>query len=263
MEQADLQPQIVVLAVMSNMTALTELRAEGLPEPARQAIMDIGLGWKNQSKAIRELQDVRRQHNLPPLAIWYLNKNNTTEPPPAVEVPFEPLELDESRSPLDELVPGQKDDETRRANAFRRGLVRVGLPLAILLPQVLNGGIQLLVNPTRFTMLLWGAIWGILALVFLMLWWAADDWFIVPGGIVVRRSIWRRVGQKLDLYRPQDTTLIIRMNPPGFAIEVWRDGFGKQRKATQLEVLAALGAWQSTQPAPSRERLSDLLSSSS
>ncbi len=258
-ESRDPRPAVVV-ALQSSFSSVREIRAPHLPEELHEPIRAAGAAWRDPKAVARRLDELRQQHDLPGLAIWYaLEKNAPTVPQP-LDLPFEPLELDEGRAPLAELVAeAQADEQTRRSNAFRRGLVRIGLPVFVLLPQLFNGVTQILIHRSRSVVLLWVGIIGVLVLAFGLVWWLADDWFIVPGGIVVRRRLIGRVGERLRLYTPADALLIIRQNQPGYILEIWQDGRPRQRKVTELEAAAALGAWQSKLPPPDLSQLSDLM----
>ena len=119
---------------------------------------------------------------------------------------------------------------------------------------------QLSFNPTNFNIILWALMLTVFFGIFVLMWFLTDDWYIVPGGVIVRRSLFRRVGEKLRLFTPDNTMLVIRPGPPGFFAEVWKDGLPlASRRTTLLEASALVGAWHSDLDAPPLEQLSDML----
>ncbi|MBN2563698.1 MAG: hypothetical protein JXQ75_22500 [Phycisphaerae bacterium] len=87
------------------------------------------------------------------------------------------------------------------------------------------------------------------------------QWFIIPGGLVVRKFSFRSLSTKLHRFTPADTILLIRSASPGWQAGLWEKGRArasmKNRSLTAFEYTALLGAWQSPLPPPPRDQLVD------
>lgn len=218
--------------------------------------------WRSARFNAAQLEALRREYQLRGLVIWLLrNPKVDAVVPPPLEVPIEPLELDEGRSALHEL-PGIQGDgvgaKPLRSSRARRLLVRLGLPLVIILPQLFNGITQMVFNRNVYVYWTWGLMIGALIVATILIWWLSDQWLIVPGGVLIRKSFVGKVGQSLRLFTPADSLLLIRPHVQGVVqLELWRGGKCFRRRATPLELAALLAAWQSPLPPPSMDRLSD------
>lgn len=237
--------------------------AGGLSPAVIAELIDATASWRDAKYVIKRLESLREREKLPGLALWYAHPKHATDVPAPLDVPFEPYELDEGRAPLAELVGSTSSadpDELAalRTSRIKRMMARLGLPVIILAAQLPNAITQLAVHRNLFVLWLWGAmlVCGIATAV--IIWWLSDQWLIVPGGVVIRKSMVGKVGESLKLYTPADSTLIVRPQQSINSLELWRGTHVKRRLATKLECAALLAAWQSHIPPPDPDRLSDL-----
>lgn len=230
-----------------------------LPSEVIASVSDYGATWRDNQHVARRLQELRDDMELGGIALWYQRSKAQVDPPAPLTVPFEPLLLDESASPLAELcgVAAPDRDVPRISPRWKRAAVRFGLPLAVVLPQVVNAIVQVAVQRSPFIVWLWGAMLVTMIGAGLLLWTLSDQWLLIPGGVIIRKSLFGKVGRSLTRYTPGDAVLIIRPMPPGHQAEVWRGQSVRGSRATQLEVIALLAAWQSPIPPPDLERCSD------
>lgn len=75
------------------------------------------------------------------------------------------------------------------------------------------------------------------------------QWFLIPGGVLVRQWPWFGSKCRLDVLTPGDTILLIYPAVPGWTVEA--HGRKRMRRfVTNRECVALLRAWQSLVPPP-------------
>lgn len=239
-------------------------RCSQLPADLVAAIAEAGAAWRDDKYKVRRVRDVVRANQLPGVALfWNTHTPPLTVPPPLV-FQFEPTTLDESEVALQALcddvltVAAAEEPDRRPSPSFgRRWLVRLLIPTittVCLLSQFLDPCIVTLGGGSIVFVLL--AVLFAAAGVYLS-WWLSDQWLIVPGGVLVRRSLWGKVGESLKRCTPGDTLLLIRPGNPGWSAMLCGRG-REQRRLTDFECAALLAAWQSPLPAPDRALLAEL-----
>jgi len=239
-------------------------RGNGLPEHVVEAAAAAATPWRDSKHIARRLREFATARDLPGAAVWLQPTKTRRELPRPITVPFEPVELDETHPSIaafSETTDPRGEAElarARRSSRIKRLMIRVGLPLGILLPQILNGIAQIVIHRKPIVSWIWGAAITLLLGIWILTWWYAAQWLLVPRGVVVRRSLVGKLGQRLSLHTADDTILIVRPHSPGWQAELWRDNRSQSRRLTDIECAVLLGAWQSTLPAPTREQLSDL-----
>jgi len=207
---------------------------------------------------------LRERYGLPPLAVAYYHEGTPLPLPAPLEVPFGPLELDESRAPLADLMQAvHTTAAVTPSPSWRCTLLRLGFSAGVAGLLVAYVFFHLLTS--RASVKVWSEawLWSVVVAAFVLPGLAAallsDQWFLVPGGVVTRRRLFGRAHGMLRRYTPQDTTLIVRPRErETWQIELWRGLRARKREATALEVVALLAAWQSPLPTPPLERLDDL-----
>ena len=222
-------------------------------------------GWRDDKYKVRHLAPVIERHRLPGVALVVNYKKDWFEVPPPIEVPFEPLELDEANPALRTLFAAYGEVtktavQMPRRRPWRRHVVRWGIPLALvgaLLPQAVH--LTLLPMGNRAVAYwLWAALAAVVVGALTARWLASSQWLLVPRGLVIRRAVIGRVGVSLQLYTPADTYLSISPQQRKWIAELWRDRCKARKQITAYEAAALLAAWQSPLPPPEEEKLGDL-----
>ena len=106
-------------------------------------------------------------------------------------------------------------------------------------------------------------LWTVLLLMMLLWPHAARDlnrqWFLVPGGLVLRRSSWRQSHWTLHLFQRRTSVLLVgRMQRQRWGLIVADAETAATAAITEAEADTLLRAWLSPVPPPPIERLSDL-----
>ncbi|MGE0482295.1 MAG: hypothetical protein AB7Q17_17695 [Phycisphaerae bacterium] len=222
-------------------------------------LRDAVAPWRHYGVMARRLAIIRKYHALPGIAVAFYTAKRRLAIPPPLRVPFEPLELDEGHANvtglIDSLEPAAASAARKRPIA--RWVVRMGIMTAILLPQVVNGLVQVIVHRKAWAYWLWGLIIGSIVLVGAINWLITPQWLLVPGGVVLRRSMFGRIGESLRRYTPADAVLVLRPMNPGWNAELWRESGVTRRRATDLEAQLLLAAWQNPLPPPDEQRLAE------
>jgi hypothetical protein len=251
----------IVRVSLSRTSKVQDVQCDTLPPNAVDELRGLTAGWRDAKKSPGRLDDLRQRLGLGGLIVWHSPESKPPLVPKPLTIPFEPLELDEGRAPLADLC-GASDDMAAaglRRRQWNRGIFRYGLPI-IALAQIPNAIVQIAIHRDLFTIVLWTFIFGFIFGVFFLVWWCADQWFLVPGGLVIRKAFAGRVGESMQLHTPRDSLMIIRPQRPGhaFGIEIWRDGQLRRRRATLIEATALVAAWQSSLTPPPISQLTDL-----
>ncbi len=245
-----------------------ESRCDTLPSEDRHAIAAAAATWRDRKYAVKRLAEVMRSRDLPGIAVVYhLGLKRRMRLPQPIAVPFEPIPLDETHPVLGQLLeiePSAQEGaqgRPRPRDPFRRFLLRIGLPGAIVVNVLVQAGLQVSggeVTPWRIG---WAAsaVFGILGLVWFFQWLIAAEWLIVPGGAFMRRPRLGRHKSALTRYTPKDTLLITNRVPHGFQLEFWPLSASKsvRHRVTDLELAALLAAWQSALTPPPLAQMRD------
>lgn len=236
-------------------------RCPGLSFDLLAAIGQAGAAWRDDHYKAKRLHEVVRVHGLPGLALFWNRRARPLTLPQPLAVPFEPMELDESHPGLAAICEysayvERASGRLPRPSVARRWTIRLIIPLVttfILMAHSVNvclaGG---LMGAAAFAIVAIGASVGFA----LLSWWLSDRWLVIPGGVVIRRSLWGRVGASLKRCTPADTILIIRPGNPGWLAQLWGK-WPERRRLTDVECAVLLAAWQSPIPPPALELLSD------
>ncbi len=241
-----------------------DVSCETLPPEAFEAVKSVlDAPWRDARYVVGYLNAVASAHDLRGLVVRYVSLRRPAPPVKPIPVRFEPLPLDETHPSLRSLAEtfalgDGAGTAARRPNRWRRLMVKMGIPLLVVLPQLINGIIQIAIQRSRIIVYMWVSIFVIFALSAVLVRWALSDWYLVPGGLVLRRHLVRRLGETMQLYTPADSLLILRMRNGGWAAEVWRGRRPKNQLLTDLEAAALIGAWTSPQEPPDAARISDL-----
>lgn len=236
----------------------------GMSTEALDGLRDATKSWRDPKHVVRRLEALRQREQLPGLVLWYNLENHAMDTPAPLGVPFEPYELNEGRSPLADLIGSSAavaDPEAvaaMRSSRSKRALARLGIPAILLLSTLPNAITQIAIHRDPATSWIWAAPVVLMVLAAAIVWWLSDQWLLVPGGVVIRKTMVGKVGESLKLCTPANSMLIIRPQQSFFSLELWQGSHVKKRQATKLEAAALLAAWQSPIPPPDPDRLSDL-----
>lgn len=243
----------------------SEVLCDELPEAARVKIGEAAAGWRDEKYRVQSLQSVIKEFNLPGLAVVYRPPKGRRFTSAPMTVSFEPVEIDETHPSLRQLVEHAApatDAEPAPASAsrLRRGLIRLGIPattLFVCVPQMLG---SFATNGIRsWTTWAWIIALALVLAIFLIAHlFRASQWFIIPGGIVVRRWAINRFAVDLDRFVPADTLLTIKKAQQGWQVTLNRGQIRAFRQMTEFECVAVLGAWQSPLRTPEIQELVDL-----
>lgn len=196
-----------------------------------------------------------------------------------LDVPFEPLPLDES-VPLfvgleqhAEATRGETEP-TQAAHPSADGkLARRGLRRRILLG---GGWIMIAIFAVNAALAGWEAyrarhitfssvMWTVYLIIALAGWgrscaWRSQQqWLLVPGGLASRRARFRRRDWELHLFRRESSVLIVKNGSQQlWTAHIADDKEYQLARMTTREASMLLRAWLSPLPTPMLERLSDL-----
>ena len=237
-----------------------------LPADVLERFSMAGAAWRNMKHRLKRLAALRRELKLPGLAVVYRpGRGRRIETPLPIPVPFEPIELDETHPALTQLVqhvvePDPENPTIKKTFAVNRWLTRLGIPAVMLfvwIPQMIQAAVRDGVRSFGFGM--WIAMllvmFGILLYVH---WFRSAQWFIVPGGVVLRRAVFGRVGESLQRFTPADTLLTIMREQRGWQGRLTRGPADVTKRLTELECVALLAAWQSRVRTPTLDEMADL-----
>jgi hypothetical protein len=209
-----------------------------------------------------ELSSVIRRFEVGGIAIVYVNPSAPEFKVPApIQVPFEPTELDETHPAMEPLceLSWPTDEVGRgrpRAARARRLVIRVVVPVV----GVILGAIYMFLDfgktGTLFAnlMVLFFMVLVMLAILGALL-WQAGRWFVVPGGVVVRRVIVGPFAWAPRLYTPRNSILFIEYAWPGWEATIAQGYRRINRSLTDVECAVLLAAWQSPREPPDLDEL--------
>ena len=256
-----------------------------LPEPIVEAIRQVTqeqVCWffGSERELVRRLGWIVEQFRLPGLAlIWNampfpptqrspVSEEMYMDPPAPLELPFEPTPLSEGASTTAALVsagasPGQADRGQTSPWFVGWSCLQVLAVLAIVLTPCLLLSCCGFLVPVGMLEILGvvgavGGLFGALGIWAMRRRSASGQWFLVPGGVVVRRQSLMRARVVLDRYTPADSVLLVLPRPPGWLTTL---GQGRRRIRQLLspqECVALLRAWQCPLPPPEIVELEDL-----
>ncbi len=225
--------------------------------------------WRDTSYAVARIEQVRAHHGLAPIVViqtlpqWRSSELTWT---PAAS-PFEPARLVESDPGVAALADGQTVDAAirrRRGSALSRAATRLGVPLALYIVLPLNAVVNILATRSWTTVGIWIGVMAACVLGAIVVGLLSVPWYLVPGGVVIRRVAPWRLNERIELCTARDATLMLRPGPSGWLAEVWRMRSGNPavrvdaRSLTERETSSLLAAWCSPVPPPPPERLAEL-----
>lgn len=253
------RPCHVLYVDISKTTRIDAVSAPTLPPETVTRLRRIVAAWRWHQSVARDLQAVRRTLAPAGLLVWYALSNKRLKTPTPLCVPIEPMELDEGRAPLADLIEDAiaADPKLRKTRWWRRVLTRIGVPLIIFASNLPNAIAQLILHHNLFTYLLWTGILTMFVAIAVLIYLLAEPWYIVPGGVMVRRTFAGKPGASMTYFARSDSVLVIRPGNQGHTAQLWREGAFKHRQLTPLELAALLAAWTSPLMPPPAERLSD------
>ncbi|MBN1344020.1 MAG: hypothetical protein JXQ73_15150 [Phycisphaerae bacterium] len=245
-----------------------------MPTDLLSAAVEAAAPWRDPPHRIRRIRALIKEHALPGIALTYEVKTaprgfaSTIPVPPPFDVPFEPTPLNEAVPRLIELVrlvntKVPVGTRTAEPASRKRVLARWLVDLFILIPcgffvLIKLAGLAFRGLTAGPVLELFLAILLALLGVALTRGWFSGQWLIVPGGVIVRRAAFWRVGVGLRRYVPRDSVLMLTPQGAAWKAEIYRDNKPISRALTELEAVALLAAWQSPiEPLP-LERISDL-----
>ncbi|MBK8913469.1 MAG: hypothetical protein IPM64_02510 [Phycisphaerales bacterium] len=266
--------------------------SETLSESDRAELHAAAGSWRDLKYRARDVRAVADRLKLGGVAIWYrqhgpikavprneehgreLYRSSGAKPAPIpapITVPFEPVPLEEEFPGLEDLLhstaepPGHGGEAAgeapiRRPNFLRRWALRTWVGI-FMLPLLINATVQIIIHKQRWVVL---AVWlPILAIVILgavviaALW---DRWMVVPGGVIVRRTMFGTVRLNLQLFTARDAVLVVYPHPHGWVARLQRpNGPARTRTVTDVELQVLLAAWQSPLPSPTAEQMRSLI----
>jgi hypothetical protein len=210
------------------------------------------------SALAHDLWSLARRFGLPGIAVvWERGARAGTEIPAPIAVPFEPTALDERGGALGALcaatltgAPSGRRDPV--PSGVGRRIVRIGLLVAT----VVGAGVYVVldaVGPAASVLgnVLLAAAGLLVALGMVIVWHLrGGQWFIVPGGVVVRRFSFDAFGTVKAHYTPRNSVLIATRDIAGWNVGVHQGWHCVKRSVTDLEATALLAAWRTTTPLP-------------
>ena len=238
------------------------IQAPDVPEAAREKIhRELGTlgGSFNAEHHLRSLPEHVGQTGF---AVVVRPENTALAIPRPLDTQIEPIALDEGHRDLKALCehPAIADAipvEKRAGRRHRRWMARLGFS-GLLLFLLIQGISQIAVHRSWLVGVGWGSILVVAAGYALVSWWRADDWYLVPGGVAIRRGLFKKEGRLLQLCTRSNAWLMLRWVSPNWRATLYVADARWHRTLTELECVALLAAWQSPLPPPEVERLSDL-----
>lgn len=213
-----------------------------------------------QAKRLRAFVLAR---NTGPLALLIAHdERNPLEVPGPLVVPFEPQELNDREERLAGLCGTNGGNQSEPKNASRWGDFwtrggRLGMPIMGVF-WVVMGLCQWLSKRDLFALLFGCGLGLFLIVTGWVISRTRDQWWLVPGGMVLRSPGWLPWRTKLRLVTPQIADLILFQRGGRFHAMLFRDGLFAARGLTRLEATALLAAWQSPLKPPRLDQLADL-----
>ncbi len=239
-------------------------RSPELPGDALRAIGAVAEGCRRERDFAVRVQRILNQRELPGAAIVHVPVGRPDPPAaPLITVPFEPMELNEANRSLQGICnvnPGPDGPHLPAPgrSRLRWAAMRTSMPVSVAAGLAACMMMSALLGRagTPFYFVL-GAL-GLVVLFALALSYPAAQWFLVPGGVVVRRFAFGRSRVALDRYTPADAVLVLQHKSPGWEVRIWREREKVSRMLTVFEAVALLGAWRSPLAPPPLHQLSDL-----
>lgn len=262
---------------LNNVGKIASAECPGMADEAAKRLVEAGATWRDEKFRLQRMADVCRELNLPPFALLQTpgsRKKNQFEVPLPLAVPFEPIELNETQPALAGIIEtlvlndeGSADAVVRRSPWYTRSFVRLGALSIIMFNVTIQSVVQTITQTAMHGFRFWfiAMIWGIFAITVggcaYWLWRTSAQWFLIPGGVVIRRTFWKKFGVKLERYAPADTLLMIVQDNFGWYASLIRKNRPAHRKHfTRMEATALLAAWQSPILAKRVNEMSDLVS---
>lgn len=232
---------------------------------SRECLDDITLAvrtWRDHGNLAVALSSVIKRFQLPGLTVVRSPRSDQecTIPEPAV-LPFEPTDLDETHPALvplsEQLWPSdaraQPCPRPSRRHRVLRSVVAPGLAIVFLSFYLFLEFGQFGSFFTNLVIILSmgliaAAVWAVLS-------WRNGHWFVVPGGVVVRRSIIGWLSRRSRLYTPGNSILFVERTWPDWQATICEGYQSVGRSLTDVERAVLLAAWRSPVEPPDLSEL--------
>lgn len=229
---------------------------------ALDAIRQAAAAWRDVPHLGTRLRALQQQRGWRGLAVIHAQGRKRPEVPPPLTVPFEPLALEETNDTLMELAALAQPDATEREipgmRTVRRMMARVGVAIIGLVNPAIQAIVHGLLGNTALAALNGGVAILCIGVVVVLFWATSGRWFVVPGGVIVRRRLWRKVGMRLTRWTPADAILVAHPFPPGWHVALLGARGRETQRMTTRELQVLLAAWQDPHSPPALEQMSDL-----
>lgn len=263
MPQPDMTPAggvcHVVTIPLSKQGVAGEAECRTLGGDAVRTIRQAASLWRDPEYVMRDLRALCAQSARDGLIVWFVPIDRAMRVPAPLEVPIEPLLLRETTPAIIALAAGEDRggaSTTWRAVPWRRWLARLGTT-AVLVPMLVQGLLLVSFTSEPWERVLWSAVTFCIVVATVGAWLLSHDWYLVPGGIVARRTLGQAAVQVRRRTR-RDAVLVIRPLAVNWGAELLGPHDVLERPLTDIECLALLRAWQSPLEPPSAERMTDL-----
>ncbi len=243
--------------------------------------------WIRPSVARRRLRQLSEQEGIGGLAIWCCF-NEPPPVPPALTVPFVPIELDDRQPSLAELCSDGDGVVPNRPSRWHWQRIVVIALWGAFAWAISGMGVSLTMealNRAAPSFLFMGVIAAVMLGMIAVWSWRSETWLLVPGAVAATgfnlagavgdfagraariarerscRGVWpSRSLKRLAVCTPLNTTLVVFPDHSRMSrVALWTESGVKLRKVTALELRALLAAWQSPLPPPREEELTDLM----
>ncbi len=183
-----------------------------------------------------------------------------------MEVTFEPIPLDETGSLFAQLESDSAQDapSTPRATSTLARNIRLGggwfvlIPFSFALLMSMIDSIRL--KHITGMLIQWSIMTGILVLgIGKGAWRSRFQWFLIPGGLAVRRARRWKGDWQLELYERTQSVLVVHNRYRIWTVSVASAERATKAAMTQREARMLLRAWLSPLPTPPLAQLSDLV----
>jgi hypothetical protein len=242
-----------------------------LPDETVSVLQEAVALWRDETLRVKRTWEAIDRHGLAGLVVIYLMGPKAEVPiPPPIQVPFEPQELVESNGALLEIVLSGSGESLEslvprnRVALWQRLKIYLGVPLMVfawvagLFFHILSQGSRLstAAAPIFVTLAIVGAALFVRAM--------GGRWFLVPGGVALRRSPLRPRG--VMLFTRENAFLVIRVvhvSGRGTNWSLWNATVHSRartakRRLTRTECIALLAGWLSPVQPPTPKQMVDL-----
>ncbi len=248
----------VVVEIIKDQSGMTRAECPSLDAAMLKMIADQAAQWRDPNFIQEKLKRLRREKDVPGLALLYESNYDDPLPiPKPITVVFEPIPLDENFQGLRDLMEStQTTTDIKRdrppISRFRKLMYRWIVPYAMFF----NSGSQALsdIFAGRFrswaVLLHFAIILSIILFVFLRRIFDLSGWYLVPGGVVVRKARMNSIKTEIRRFTPQDSILTLTFQPPKWSATLYSEGKTLVQQCSRFECIALMAAWQNPSKAP-------------